>query len=1220
MPRGRKPADADEFEVNPENKNEYRCLLCKAYSPAVNGAAWIKKKGWGKHKQTQVHQESIQWVVQRHEDRSRMALVEPGLNEAQFLDLGEAPLTQADLNVREPSASAPVPGYIAVGESRMWDDFDSGQYKIEIEDPEQLRKQKLQDFERRVQEFNLWAGFKEPLQEIVDIEAAETSQDEWDDAAALHEILEATGVSETDGLKNLYRDTGLLPVDANWSPYPSKLLFLLDAVDNMPRLRVSAGLMNVILWLLREAGVRDVPTATSFRKMQESLRKEKGVETIHWTSPKGNAFSFNSPVDIIANDWMNPEVRCHIRRYPVLPKGGIVSEIWHGEKWQRTLDRHALSPMFDDGQRHYYIDEPARIKDGTVVIPLRWFEDDGRKVWFTAWKVEFDDQNVGTILDDDREIVLLEATQLQENMLDLLDCREIPTWSEATLAAGHPARMPNPDRALAEGEPLYTSFIDVFGDDVSGNRSKSWNKHWNLCITHRNLPREMLQQEPHIHFVSTSPHASVPEQFQGVKEIIESTHKKPMRIFDPLTNQHMRLKLQCNCGPGDNPAQSKVSGHIGGGGNFPCRKCMVGGTVKDKSTDDGFHNLFKQQPGIPRSVDKTLSNVKEQVQAACKGVAVAVTKKQKETGVKDSYTQFWIERLIEWSRERQKRGDGQSLDEIEAELMSFVEAHSDAVYNPFLTLKYCDITQDTPVEILHTVLLGVVKYSWHGTHTPWKDAEKSLYSSRLQSTDTKGLSIPAIRAGYIMQYANSLIGRQFRILVQTNTFHVHDLVSKNQYQFIKAIGVLAALLWVPEIQNMDEYLSDIEVATANVLDSAALIDPSKITTKIKYHLLTHAVDDIKRVGPLVGVATESYESFNVIFRHCSILSNHLAPSRDIAYQLAKQETFKHLMFGGWWKEADGSWSQAGASLQQYVKGNIMLHRLFNINAALGQKEPVGRTVLSPVARKQPNSPPVARQSYQLHETEARDAVVHNRDFQRPELAWFRCKSIIASSCDECRVGSWVFSRGLDQHQMITLAGRIIEILRTEDGSYSLAVIERFQVSQTLHPIFEMPVLTKPFNETSRIVVGAEDILFDFNAQHDCYTAKCVASGKRALKQERIDSGKIEAFIEHQPIERFVINTHAFHNAHRLRSVVALRDHLKPKPLYPDRVQHHREAASVLRESKVTAETEDPEIQPTKKRKRTTKTTESVVREELSLAPAPSTQSAPGQLGSLPTAM
>lgn len=116
------------------------------------------------------------------------------------------------------------------------------------------------------------------------------------------------------------------------------------------------------------------------------------------------------------------------------------------------------------------------------------------------------------------------------------------------------------------------------------------------------------------------------------------------------------------------------------------------------------------------------------------------------------------------------------------------------------------MTQDTPVEALHTILLGVTKYSWHGTHTPWKEKEKSVYAPRLQSTDTQGLSIPAIRAGCILQYANSLIGRQFKILVQMNTFHVHDLVSANQYQLIKATGTLAALLWVPEILDLENYL------------------------------------------------------------------------------------------------------------------------------------------------------------------------------------------------------------------------------------------------------------------------------------------------------------------------------------------------------------------------------------------------------------------------------
>jgi hypothetical protein len=211
-----------------------------------------------------------------------------------------------------------------------------------------------------------------------------------------------------------------------------------------------------------------------------------------------------------------------------------------------------LSPMYDAGNRHYYIDELARLKNGNFIIPVRWLEDVDKNVFADAYEVVFGDQvqcfldRILPIIDHtiqsavtvlDSHVVLVRASNLQENLLDLVDANLVLAWDGNMVAihlellnllltgqavkSGYPARMPNPDRVLAEGDPLYTSWIDIFGDDVSGNRSKNWNKHWNIYMTHRNLPRKLLQQEFHTHFISTSPVASVPEQFHGIKQALE---------------------------------------------------------------------------------------------------------------------------------------------------------------------------------------------------------------------------------------------------------------------------------------------------------------------------------------------------------------------------------------------------------------------------------------------------------------------------------------------------------------------------------------------------------------------------------------------------------------------------------------------------------------------------------------------------------------------------
>lgn len=89
-------------------------------------------------------------------------------------------------------------------------------------------------------------------------------------------------------------------------------------------------------------------------------------------------------------------------------------------------------------------------------------------------------------------------------------------------------------------------------------------------------------------------------------------------------------------------------------------------------------------------------------------------------------------------------------------------------------------------------------------------------------------------------------------------------------------------------------------------------------------------------------------------------------------------------------------------------------------------------------------------------------------------------------------------------------------------------------------------------------------MFKFNVQHDCESAKCEATGERLRMQERVESDQIENFVIHNSLDRFFINTHAFHNAHLLRATLP-RDLVAPIPLYPDREVKHHEFATELRQ-------------------------------------------------------
>lgn len=115
--------------------------------------------------------------------------------------------------------------------------------------------------------------------------------------------------------------------------------------------------------------------------------------------------------------------------------------------------------------------------------------------------------------------------------------------------------------------------------------------------------------------------------------------------------------------------------------------------------------------------------------------------------------------------------------------------------------------RDTLVEILHTWLLGQGKYVWYKTVTTWGEAQLGNLAIRLQASSVDGLSLFPIRGHYLVKYRNALVGKHFKGIQQVMAFQLHsDLENALLSELWKATGELGALLYYPEIEELELYL------------------------------------------------------------------------------------------------------------------------------------------------------------------------------------------------------------------------------------------------------------------------------------------------------------------------------------------------------------------------------------------------------------------------------
>ncbi|KAG2367082.1 hypothetical protein BDR07DRAFT_1448996 [Suillus spraguei] len=171
---------------------------------------------------------------------------------------------------------------------------------------------------------------------------------------------------------------------------------------------------------------------------------------------------------------------------------------------------------------------------------------------------------------------------------------------------------------------------------------------------------------------------------------------------------------------------------------------------------------------------------------------------------------------------------------------------------------------DTLTEILHTILLGVVKYFWGQTvFLLEKSKLLHLFQTCLKMINKDGLNAPCLNADYICHYKGSLISKHFKSLAQVMPFLIYDLVPPTVLNGWTVMGELIVLVWHTKIADTKAKLTRTIDYFLNMTAQCAL---SILMSKPKLNFLVHLPAYIQWFGPAIIFLTEQYESFNHVFR------------------------------------------------------------------------------------------------------------------------------------------------------------------------------------------------------------------------------------------------------------------------------------------------------------------------------------------------------------------
>ncbi|OAV85700.1 hypothetical protein PTTG_03824 [Puccinia triticina 1-1 BBBD Race 1] len=285
------------------------------------------------------------------------------------------------------------------------------------------------------------------------------------------------------------------------------------------------------------------------------------------------------------------------------------------------------------------------------------------------------------------------------------------------------------------------------------------------------------------------------------------------------------------------------------------------------------------KPPPPRVWEDTISKMHKFWTESKTEAKTEYDNKTKENGLKDNINVEFVERY----HQRNKPGQRESIEATE-------KTGPHCLFNRF------DGCKDTPVEILHVLQLGVIRYLLRDFMEGLTEGDKRRLEAHWQSFNRDSLNIPSLRSIFMVNHYKSFIGKHMKIVIQAAPFVFFPFMNRKKRDLWMSLCYLCTFVYQTRIENMDRYIEDlkhhIDLFLYHVLSMNA-----QWVNKPKFHMLIHLPESVRRFGPPCLFASEKFEAYNGIMRNASIHSNRQAPGRDIALTFSNYQAMRLILSG-----------------------------------------------------------------------------------------------------------------------------------------------------------------------------------------------------------------------------------------------------------------------------------------------------------------------------------